>query len=659
MTGSSQRTPLQRFGAAFLVVAAAASTRLAFLQELGLRAPYITFYPAVILAALYGGLWAGVLATVLSAFAATYFWIEPVGRFSVGHPADLLGLSIFLINGLLISGITEAMHRARARAQAAEAEVRIASERKAVEEELRRHRDALEELVKERTAELVEQSRQTEAFLKHSSAPLVFLDKEFNFMRVNDAYARVCAREVSDFAGHNHFVDYPSEELKGKFESVVRTKEPYTVHERPFVFPDHPEWGTTYWDLFINPILDGSGEIDFLVFSLNDVTKRKRAEEEALRTQKLESLRVLAGGIAHDLNNLMVAVSANAGLALSKLEPGSPAARHIRAMEDASDQVSSFSKQILSFTGKSEAAKEPVELNDVVRDTVRLVMASVSSKAKLECSPSEDLPADMAAPLNMQQVVMNLVINASEALGDANGTIKVSTGVLDAQRNYLDTLHPAGLPEGRYVYLEVSDTGCGMSPETRKRIFDPFYTTKFTGRGLGLSSVLGIVHGHGGAIGLKTEAGLGTTFRILLPVTAAAVELDRAKPSTSEELGGNGTILVVDDEEGLLYMAKEVLETYGYHVLTSADGTEAVKIFSENPGSIEAVVMDLIMPHVRGDQAAREIRKLRNDVNIIFLSGYHEFALDEFSGGPGRTAFLEKPYKVAGLLGAVRDIMRA
>ena len=235
--------------------------------------------------------------------------------------------------------------------------------------------------------------------------------------------------------------------------------------------------------------------------------------------QKLESLKVLAGGIAHDLNNLMVAVDANAGLALKALPPDSPARELIEGIEKAVAKVSTFSKQIMSFTGKLGAMKEPVSLNEMVEDTSHFLLASISKNASLEFRLSDGLPAIMADPQNIQQVVMNLILNASDALEEGKGKIEVCTGKLKAERPYLDSMHLGkDLAEGEYLFIEVSDTGCGMDEETKGRVFDPFYTTKFTGRGLGLSAVFGIVKGHGGAIGLKSGKGRGTTFRVLLPL---------------------------------------------------------------------------------------------------------------------------------------------
>ncbi|MGC2424619.1 MAG: PAS domain S-box protein [Nitrospirota bacterium] len=407
------------------------------------------------------------------------------------------------------------------------------------------------------------------------------------------------------------------------------------------------------------PIRDANDSVIGVILVFHDVTEKHRVQEEAVHTQKLESLRVLAGGIAHDLNNLMVAVLGNAGLALRMLPAGSPAREFVADIEKSTEKVKNFSKQILSFTSKAAPKKEPVQLNEVVKDTAHFLMASISKTAALEYSQSDGLPPIMAEPQNMQQIVMNLIINASDAIGDNKGTIKVSTGKIYADREYLDSLRPAGLPEGNYVYVEVSDTGCGMSVETRRRVFEPFFTTKFTGRGIGLSAVFGIASAHGGAVGLESEEGCGATFRILLPVPAKAVEVAATKPDAEDVWNGKGSILLVDDEKDSLHMAKLVLEGAGYSVLTAGDGAEAIKIYRKNSDTISAVIMDLVMPHVRGDAAVKEMRAIKEDVNVLLLSGYHEIDLTEIKNGPGKTAILEKPYKINKLLGVVQDILKA
>ncbi len=400
-----------------------------------------------------------------------------------------------------------------------------------------------------------------------------------------------------------------------------------------------------------------------------DRRERKKAEEKTAaaekalweseaRMQKLESLRALAGGIAHDLNNLMVAVDANAGLALKALAPDSPARELIEGIEKAVAKVSTFSKQIMSFTGKFEAMKEPVSLNEAVEDTSHFLLASISKDAALEFRLSDGLPVIMADPQNIQQVVMNLILNASDALEKRKGKIEVCTGKLFAERPYLDSMHLGkDLAEGEYLFIEVSDSGCGMDEETKGRVFDPFYTTKFTGRGLGLSAVFGIVKGHGGAIGLTSAKGRGTSFKVLLPIPEEPLQAGVEKQESKDVWSGGGTILVVDDDESVRMLTKKVLETAGYKVLTAPDGQQGIEIFRQSGESISLVLIDLIMPQMRGDEAAKEMRKLKDGIKILFLSGYSDLQLADMADGPGKAAIMMKPYKVTKLLQKVQEVL--
>ena len=400
-----------------------------------------------------------------------------------------------------------------------------------------------------------------------------------------------------------------------------------------------------------------------------DRRERKKAEEKTAtaekalweseaRMQKLESLRALAGGIAHDLNNLMVAVDANAGLALKALPPDSPARELIEGIEKAVAKVSTFSKQIMSFTGKFEAIKEAVSLNEMVEDTSHFLLASISKDAAIEFRLSDGLPAIMADPQNIQQVVMNLILNASDALEKRKGKIEVCTGKLHAKRPYLDTLHLGkDLAEGEYLFVEVSDSGCGMDEETKGRVFDPFYTTKFTGRGLGLSAVFGIVKGHGGAIGLTSAKGQGTTFKVLLPVSGEPLQARVEKQESKDVWSGGGTILVVDDDESVRMLTRKVLETAGYKVLTASDGRQGIEVFRQSGESISLVLIDLIMPQMRGDEAVREMRKLKDGIKILFLSGYNDVQMTDMADGPGKAAIMMKPYKVTKLLQKVQEVL--
>jgi signal transduction histidine kinase len=378
--------------------------------------------------------------------------------------------------------------------------------------------------------------------------------------------------------------------------------------------------------------------------------ERHRSEEQLRNAQKLESLGVLAGGIAHDFNNLLVGVLGNAGMALLELPEDSPARQPIRDIEVSAQRAAELTRQMLAYSGRGRVHVEPVDLSQVVEEMSQLLRRVISRQAQLSLRLRRGLPAVVADVTQIRQVVMNLITNASDALGETHGTITLETSVVEAtpamlSSTYLDEALPAGL----YICLEVSDTGSGMSPETAARIFEPFFTTKFTGRGLGLAAVLGIVRGHKGAIDVQSAPGAGTTFQVLLPASTRRAEA--VAPPAQSPLGqGSGLVLLVDDEEAVRGLARRVLERGGYSVLEATSGEEALQRLSGSANDVRAVVLDLTMPGLSGEATLQEIRRRRIEVPVIVSSGYVPEEEGTLSGVP----FLAKPYKPSELIKAVR-----
>ncbi|MFH0983504.1 MAG: PAS domain-containing protein [Planctomycetota bacterium] len=407
-----------------------------------------------------------------------------------------------------------------------------------------------------------------------------------------------------------------------------------------------------------------------------DVTERRRAEEEQRRleariqqAQKLESLGILAGGIAHDFNNLLVGILGNAGLALMELAPESAARQTIRQIETAAQRAADLTRQMLAYSGKGRFIVEPLDLSKVVEEMAHLLQVSISKKAVLRFNLARDLAAIRADATQVRQVVMNLITNASDAVGDCSGVIAVSTGVRKADRAYLsETRLHDDLPEGYYAYVEVADTGCGMDAETVSKIFDPFFTTKFSGRGLGLSAILGIMRGHKGTLKVDTRAGGGTTFTVLFPCVgtpgegtsgAPGEEATSEKATTEQEWRGTGTILVVDDEEAVRTVARMTLERFGFTVLTAADGRQALEVFQRHADEIAAVLLDMTMPQLSGEEVLRELRRVRPKVPVVLSSGYNEEdAISQFIGEE-LAGFVQKPYRPRELVEKLRAILEA
>ena len=406
---------------------------------------------------------------------------------------------------------------------------------------------------------------------------------------------------------------------------------------------------------------DAGDDADFVAL-VRDVTALRDAEAERIahqrkiqHTQKLESLGVLAGGIAHDFNNLLTGILGNTELACLKLPPGSPARPFLDAALDGVSRAARLATQMLAYSGQGRFVVEPLDLSLLTEDLTRLLQASISKKCQIQFDLMKRLPSVSADAAQLQQVVLNLITNASEALGEAGGVIQARTGVMTCDRAYLShAVSGDAIPEGTYAFLEVADDGCGMSDATRQKLFDPFFTTKFTGRGLGLSAVLGIVRGHHGAIEVESAPGKGARFRVLLPVSETAV---RAPDPTHSEVpgwGGSGTVLVVDDEEAVLAVVRSMLETMSFEVITAPDGQAGIEAFRAGGDRITLVLLDLTMPGLGGIEALRGMTAIRSDVRAILTSGYDEPQATEGAHGVRWAAFLKKPYRYADLVTVVR-----
>jgi PAS domain S-box-containing protein len=388
---------------------------------------------------------------------------------------------------------------------------------------------------------------------------------------------------------------------------------------------------------------------------------RRALEAQVQHAQKLESLGVLAGGIAHDFNNLLTGIMGNANLALLELPLNSSTRENVVEIERASLRAAELCKQMLAYSGRGSFVIEKINLSEMVQEMVHLLEVSTSKKAALNYRYADKLPKIEADVTQMRQIAMNLITNASEAIGDANGVITVSTGSMFCDRLYLqDVFLDEELPEGSYVFIEVADNGCGMDPDTVKRIFDPFFTTKFTGRGLGLSAVLGIVRGHRGAIKIYTEPGAGTTFKVLIPAndeTAADVERLQTERKKEDKWQGQGTVLIVDDDETVRNVATRMLERMGMDTLTAVDGKDAIELFKERMDEIVCVLLDLTMPQMDGVECFRELHRLNPEVHVILSSGFNEQEATQRFTGKGLAGFIQKPYVSEILSRKLREIL--
>jgi signal transduction histidine kinase/CHASE1-domain containing sensor protein len=397
-----------------------------------------------------------------------------------------------------------------------------------------------------------------------------------------------------------------------------------------------------------------------------EITERKTAEakrvameRKLLETQKLESLGVLAGGIAHDFNNLLTGIVGNAGLVRLELPPDAPPTAHIRQIESAALRAAELCQQLLAYAGKGRFLVESLDLNELIEGTLSLLRLSIGKQAQLRLELARPLPVVMADATQIRQIVMNLVINAADAIGARPGLVTLRTGSRQVRASeFAAWAADPGLPEGNYVFLEISDTGCGMPPETLHRIFEPFFTTKFAGRGLGLAAVLGIVRGHRGALQVTSELGRGSAFTLFLPAgdgPSLAVESGvRPPPAVWQR---SGTVLVVDDEECVRTVTEYVLATFGFDTVAAPDGEAALATFAAGPDRFVFVLLDLILPGISGRKVLARLREIRPTVRVLLVSGYSENDSASPFASDGLTAFLQKPYTRETLERKLRELL--
>jgi two-component system, cell cycle sensor histidine kinase and response regulator CckA len=512
------------------------------------------------------------------------------------------------------------------------------------------------------------------------------LDREYRYLAFNENHARtiktIWGETVEVGVNMLDLIKREDDRRRAKenFDRVL-AGENFTLNE---AYGDEQLERRYYEDAY-SPIRDEDGAVIGLTVYLTDITDRRRAELELqsyrtrleelverrtaelesahaqlLHVQKLESLGVLAGGVAHDFNNLLAVILGRAELASAQLPFDSAARAHLAIVQETALEARMLTKQLLGYSGKGKFMVQLVDLNQLVESMMQLLRASISRSIPLHferAAAPQLVDADLT---QLRQVVLNLVTNAAEAIGDGGGTVTIRTRTFDVDQAYLNRTRaqPQVLP-GRFVAIEVQDTGCGMDERVRSKLFDPFFTTKFAGRGLGLAAVLGIVSGHRGSIALTTAVGAGTTFAVLLPAVDPERELPRASLTPAAPLSvQRATVLVIDDENAVRSMTAVSLESAGHVVLSAGNGREGLELFRANRQRIELVLLDLTMPDMNGEQTLRALQGLDPNVAVLVMTGYAEddvherFQLDELAG------FLAKPFARDELFGAVEAALR-
>jgi PAS domain S-box-containing protein len=516
-----------------------------------------------------------------------------------------------------------------------------------------------------------ETARLLESILDHSPALVTVLDRDARYVLVNQAAADAIGKPAAALRGRFLHEIVPAEmasTFRDRIRKVLREGALMTVHE-PIPLAN----GTRDFETTLFPIETGGGR---LVGGIaRDVTERNRAEAKRrelerhlLHAQKLESLGVLAGGVAHDFNNILMTVMGNMELALEDTAADSFARNSLEEALKAARRAADLTRQMLAYSGKGKFLNQTVDLNELIRENAPMIRVPLAGRCSLALDLAHSLPPILADPEQIRQVVMNLATNAAEAMSVDGGTVTLKTdqAVLDAEALAAGEVDPPA--PGVFVRLWVIDNGTGMDAETRQKLFDPFFTTKFLGRGLGMSAVQGIVRGHGGSLFVESAPGRGTTVAAAFPVmnipgeTAAETESGKSAPEASGEFPDpdRGAVLVVDDDDAVRKLGETMIARLGFRTLCARDGVDAVDTFREHGHEIVAVLLDWSMPRMDGIQTAEALREMAPGLPILLSSGFSRDEAGRRWTRPGNVSgFIQKPYRLSALREAFARLLPA
>ncbi|HTZ18425.1 MAG TPA: ATP-binding protein, partial [Dissulfurispiraceae bacterium] len=508
--------------------------------------------------------------------------------------------------------------------------------------------------------------QESEAYLKNILETVdqgfIVVDRDFRILSANRAFRESVNLNAEQIAGQTcHGVSHDTGTPCYKKGEECPVKKVFETGEMSSVLHihTHPDGSKHYAEIKAFPFARKSGVVTSAIETITDVTETKLLEEQLRHSQKLESLGTLAGGVAHDFNNILNVIMGYGGMMEMRMAKDDANVAYLHEMMKAADRAANLTKALLIFSRKQSTIMKQMDINAFIagiRKTLfRLIGEDIETVISLAIAPLP-VTGDQG---QLEQVLMNLASNARDAMPDG-GMLRIETALNDLDREFIH-MHGYGKP-GKYAVISVSDTGEGMEDNTCKRIFEPFYTTKGVGMGtgLGLSIVYGIVKQHNGYIDCSSEPGKGTTFKIYLPVIEdQSYDFDLEAEVSATVRGGNETILVADDDESIRKLTRAILEKFGYTVIEAVDGADAVDKFSDNKDRIDLVLLDVIMPRKSGRQAFEEIRGIRTDIDIIFMSGYSEDIIQRKRIIGTGLPLIQKPVKPEQLLAKIREVLDA
>ena len=485
------------------------------------------------------------------------------------------------------------------------------------------------------------------------------LDREGCILYISSSIERETGQIASQLVGQRlATLSRNPEHLKKWMDGIAAVFEKRTVQEFEFTF-DTPRGERIYHTRLVPEISEK--DVENVLSIAQDVTDSRIAISQKLMLerrlqegQRMESLGVLAGGIAHDFNNLLMSVMGYSELALNALPEIHPAREHLEQVGLAARRAADLTKQMLAFAGKRKYAPKAVNLNSMVKEISKLLKISIARNSILDIELAEDLPMLEGEATQLRQIIMNLVINASEALNGEPGTISIRTGTQSLTERDLQTMRVgSNIESGEYLMLSVKDTGTGMTEETLARIFEPFYTTKFTGRGLGLAAAVGIIEGHQGAMQVVSQLEKGTEFLLFLPISKEEEEEVFLPEPPTEATGGR--ILIVDDEEPVRNVAAQMLEAGDYSTMAASGVEEAIGILEREGTQFDALLLDFLMPDGGGTRVAERAREVAPDLPILLMSGYNGNEVLPETETWRDVVFLQKPFTLKSLFNALLE----